>query len=105
VVAILVTLMFYQVGFPQYQMVLFVLISYGALGQPGAIEGSRLLGLAVFAYFGWLSVFDLIECRLDIDRLRMQEWVGLPTFLLAGLVLGCLIQSANQQRQVPRPSV
>ena len=103
VIAILVTLMFYQVGFPQYQMVLFVLISYWALGQPGRINGSRPLGLAVFAYFAWLSVFDLIECRFDIDRLGMQEWIGLPTFLMAGLVLGCLIGAAGKQRQSSYP--
>jgi hypothetical protein len=105
VVAILVTLMFYQVGFPQYQMVLFVLISYWALGQPGQIKGSRLLGLAVFAYFGWLSIFDLIECRLDIDYLRMQEWIGLPTFVLASLVLGCFVGAASRERQAPCLSV
>ncbi|MGO9601559.1 MAG: glycosyltransferase 87 family protein [Isosphaeraceae bacterium] len=105
VVVILVTLMFYQVGFPQYQMVLFVLISYWALGQPGQIHGSRPLGLAFFAYFAWLSVFDLIECRFDIDRLGMQEWIGLPTFLMAGLVLCCLAGAAGKQRQTSYPEL
>jgi hypothetical protein len=97
VLAILVTLMFYQVGFAQYQMVLFVLASYWVLRNVEGIANRPFLVIAMALYFGWLSVFDVIDSWISIDSLSMQEWIGLPTFLL-GCLLGACILSSSRSR-------
>jgi len=101
VLAILVTLMFYQVGFAQYHMVLFVLASYWMLSARGAIRGAIPLWIALGCYFGWLSIFDVILSRTNIDFKGMQEWIGLPTFLLECLLLASIVRSASISRKEP----
>ena len=49
--AVLVTLMFYQVGFAQYHMVLFVLASYWMMSARGAIREAIPLWVALGCYF------------------------------------------------------
>jgi len=95
VLAVLVTLMLYQVGFAQYFMVLFVLASYWLISAQEPIKGEILLWVALGCYFGWLSYFDLILSRIDIDLRRLQEWIGLPTFLLGCFVLVSILRSAS----------
>jgi hypothetical protein len=101
VLAMLVTLMSYQVGFPQYQMVLFVLASYWILSAREAIRGATPLRIALGCYFGWLSVFDVIESTINIDSREMQEWIGLPTFLLGCFLLVSIVRSSTLSRHVP----
>jgi uncharacterized membrane protein len=89
VLAILVTLLFYQVGFAQYHMVLLVLASYWMFH---AYDGDcppvwRWIPLGL--YFGWLSAFDITMTITEIDAWGMQEWIGLPTFLF-----GCLLAAS-----------
>ena len=101
VLAVLVTLMFYQVGFAQYHMVLFVLASYWMMSARGAIRGKIPLWIALGCYFGWLSIFDVILSRTNIDFRRMQEWIGLPTFLLGCFLLVSIVRSPSISRQDP----
>jgi len=101
VLAVLVTLMFYQVGFAQYHMVLFVLASYWMLSARGAIRGAIALWVALGCYFGWLSFFDVILSRINIDLRGMQEWIGLPTFLLGCLLLVSIVRSLSISKQDP----
>jgi len=101
VLAVLVTLMFYQVGFAQYHMVLFVLASYWMLSARGAIRGAIALWVALGCYFGWLSFFDVILSRINIDLRGMQEWIGLPTFLLGCLLLVSIVRSLSILKQDP----
>jgi hypothetical protein len=97
VLAILTMLLFYQVGFPQYQMVLFVLASYWIFRKPGQIRNRGPLLVALACYFGWLAIFDLIECTLGADFHSMQEWAGLPTFLLGCALVVCVVRSSATQ--------
>ena len=62
VLAILVTLMFYQVGFAQYHMVLFVLASYWMVSARQPIRETALIWIALASYFGWLSYFNIALC-------------------------------------------
>ncbi len=86
ILAALVTVMFYQVGFSQYYTVLFVLASYGMLVDGCCRQDAQRVWISLGCYFGWLSVFDLLLATVSIDALGMQEWIGLPTFLL-----GCFV--------------
>jgi hypothetical protein len=95
VLAILTTLLFYQVGFAQYQMVLFVLASYWVVRHRDTIRNRIALWLALAAYFGWVSLFDTFDAFYGADYNRMQEWVGLPTFLLGCVLIVCVVRSAR----------
>ncbi len=91
--AVLTTLLFYQVGFIQYQMIVFLLMAYWLGLHVLTLPRDRWLALAIGGYFGWLTGFDLFyawaggilheEGRWG----RVVDWVGLPTFLLGGLLL------------------
>src|SRR5271165_7160138 len=101
VLAVLVTLMFYQVGFAQYYMVLFVIASYWMMSARGAIREATQLWVALGCYFGWLSIFDVILSTTNIDSKGMQEWIGLPTFLLGCFLLVSIVRSPSISRQDP----
>ncbi|HMF37013.1 MAG TPA: glycosyltransferase 87 family protein, partial [Isosphaeraceae bacterium] len=101
VLAILVTLMFYQVGFAQYHMVLFVLASYWMLSDRGAIREAIPVWIALGCYFGWLSIFDVMLSTINIDSIGMQEWIGLPTFLLGCLLLVIIVRSPSISKKEP----
>ena len=93
--SILITLLFYQVGFPQYQMVLFVLASNWVIRDQGKLRWVTVPWVALGLYWSWLAVFDLIDASVEIDKLWMQEWVGLPTFLLGLLLAICIGRSCR----------
>lgn len=95
VLAILIVVTLYPVGFPQYQMVLFMLTSFWVTrpGQPARSRG--LVYAAVGCHFGWLAAFVVMESVINIDSQRMQEWVGLPTFILECLLGTAIVWSAK----------
>ena len=95
VLAVLITLMFYQVGFAQYQMVLFVLASYWMISSWGATRETIPIWIALACYFGWLSAFDVMLLRFIDDQIWMQEWIGLPTFLLGCLLMACIVRAVS----------
>jgi Glycosyltransferase family 87 len=101
VLAILVMLTFYPVGFPQYQMVLFLLASYWLTREGQSIRNRGLLYIALGFHFGWLATFDVIGSIVDIDSLHMQEWIGLPTFLLQCLLAAAIVHSAYDAGTTP----
>jgi len=103
VVAVLVTLLFYQVGFPQYQMVLYVLGSYGALRFRAEIRHGTALWIAMACYFGWISAYDIIEAFKSIDSTLIPLWAGLPTFLLGCVLLICCLRSATADKPFLEP--
>ena len=76
-------------------MVLFVLASYWMMSTRGTIRGKIPLWIALGCYFGWLSIFDVILLRTDIDFRGMQEWIGLPTFLLGCFLLVSIVSIAS----------
>jgi hypothetical protein len=99
--AVLTTLLFYQVGFIQYQMVVFLMMACW-LGRYGpTLAQDRGLAVAIGAYFGWLTLFDVFYAYLggvihdDGTWGRVADWVGLPTFALGGNLLFRLILWRN----------
>lgn len=63
VLAVVTMLLFYQVGFEQYQIVLLLLASYlwwTIPDRPGRARDPVLLA-ALAGYFGWLAVFDVFS--------------------------------------------
>jgi hypothetical protein len=102
--AVLTTLLFYQVGFLQYQMILYLLMAYW-LGRYGPILARRRgLAVAIGGYFGWLSLFDLYYAYVGGIMQPNGPWgwvadrVGLPTFLLGGSLLVGLLRVAGRLR-------
>ncbi len=89
VLALLTTLLFYKVGFPQYQIVLFLLFTYWATRGPGRPRVGLPVAIAAAGYFAWIAAFDVFYWSiggfiLGPDRPwgRVGEVAGLPTFLL-----------------------
>jgi hypothetical protein len=104
--AVLTTLLFYRVGFPQYQMFSFLLMAYWLVRRGDSLWRRRGLAVAVLAYFGWLTLFDLFYVyaggvlHAEGPFGRVDDWVGLPTFLLGGFLLvelmGCDSRAPRQ---------
>jgi hypothetical protein len=94
VLATLITLLMYHVGFPQYQMVLFVLASYWIVRKWEALERRRLLLVALGCYFAWIATFDIIEATKGVDYRAMRDWAGLVTFVLGSLVIAGIVRSS-----------
>jgi Glycosyltransferase family 87 len=109
--AILVTLLFYRIGYANYQMVLFLLISYWVVSDQKKFKEPSVLAALLVGYFGFLAIVDF------------DFWSGLflPTsiqssikflFVLIQFLLGCALlvglirvrphhaQSATERRPV-----
>ncbi len=99
--AVLTTLLFYQVGFIQYQMIVFLLMAYWLGRYAPGLAQDRGLAVAIGAYFGWLSLFDLFYAYAggiihQGERWGwVDDWVGLPTFLLGSFLLVKLLWWRN----------
>jgi len=94
VLASFVTVLFYQVGFAQYQMVPFVLISWWLVRHHERLAHRAPLWISAALYYGWISVFDLIDAQREIGSTRIEEWAGLLNFVLGCLVVLGLVRSA-----------
>lgn len=95
--AVLATILFFRVGFPQYQLILGLLASYWIVAErpPGR---DRPLVIASWLYFGWLAAFDVFYALVGGvlhpgDRFAWtEEVVGLPTFLLGAALLVAIVR-------------
>jgi len=97
VVAILTTVLLYRTGYPQYQMVPFVLGSWWAVRHWEHLMGRNARVIAVACYFGWLAGFDLYygfvrDESNDLHWTLVRDVVGLPA-----LVFGCAFLTAVAQ--------
>ncbi len=106
VLAVLATLLFYRVGFPQYQVIPLVLASYWLVAErdPGR---DPLLAWALGLYFGWLALFDTFYA-LDGGILHpgdrfawVEDVVGLPTFALGLALLVAIARDAGRRDREP----
>jgi hypothetical protein len=85
---LLTVLIFYKVGFLQYQMVLFMILPYWFARNTEQIQSSRPIQMATIVYFIWIVSFDLFDNAVGgiIGQGRsfgwVEEWAGLPTFLI-----------------------
>ena len=105
VLAVLTTLLFYQVGFIQYQMNLFLLGSYWALSPRGPSGPDRLLATSLGIYAGGLALFDVYHASYGgvVHPEDPWAWVddvaGLPTFLAGCGLLASLLRFSIHARQ------
>lgn len=98
--SILTTLLLYQNGFPQYQMVLFVVASSWAVQTWDQLRRRKALAVAMGLYFGWLALFDVAYCAIDLDLATWEDAVGLPTFILGFALLTCVVRSSPSRRRI-----
>lgn len=107
-VAATTTVLFYHTGFPQYQMLPFVLGSTWAVRNWGRIRGRMIQIIAIAGYFGWLAAFDsyysfVVDERPDFYWGYVQEVVGLPAFLFGWAFLAAVVRSEDESG-VSRPA-
>jgi hypothetical protein len=103
VLAVLTTLVFYKVGFPQYQMVLFAVAAYWACRDWEVLEASPPLRVAMGVYFGWIALFDVFYLYMGGKiPISLGTWglvddtIGLPTFVLGCELLACLVRASGR---------
>jgi Glycosyltransferase family 87 len=85
--AILVTLLFYRVGFANYQMVLFFLISYWAVSSWAQFKQHSILATVLVGYFGVLGIAELAAWSGLVGSI----FYGGMAFLLFRFLLGCAL--------------
>jgi hypothetical protein len=109
--AVLTTLLFYKVGFIQYQMILYLLMAFWLGRYARVLTRDRWLAVAILAYFGWLTVFDMLYFYAGGIMIEGGPWgwvadrVGLPTFLLGGFLLVNLLRVAGRLELEPHAMV
>jgi hypothetical protein len=97
----LVTLLFYRVGFPQYQVIVFALLALSWRYDPPRWARSRSLQASAIAYVLWVGLaisFDVAAGGTVGDRLPwawLEDALGLPTFVLGCWLLGSLLSATN----------
>lgn len=111
VVSVLTALMFYQVGFLQYQVLLFLLLVDWRRTHGALLSGRPVLSRIIDAYLAWFTVFDLVYAYAGGvlhpgDPLAwLDEVAGLPTFALSlALLLGMLSTTTDRGVRSLRPS-
>jgi hypothetical protein len=109
VVAVATVVLLYRVGFPQYQMVPFVLASAWALGQWERLRRRTALAVAMACYFGWLAAFDVYymlheDWHMQRGWYYIQDLVGLPTFLLGCAYLAAAVRAATPSGETTDPA-
>jgi Glycosyltransferase family 87 len=102
VVAVTITVLLYRVGYPQYQMVPFVLTAAWAVRHRDRLRNRTALAVAMAAYFGWLAAFDVYyvlveQYRMDLAWGYVREVAGLPTFFLGCAFLAAAVRAATPQ--------
>jgi hypothetical protein len=98
--AVLVTLLFYRVGYINYQMVLFFLISYWAVTEWERLKKHNVLAALLISYFGLLGIVDI------------AIWLGLEGYsyystvvVLLKFFVGCALLASLIQFSARDPSL
>lgn len=106
-IAMLAVLIFYRVGFLQYQMVFFLILPIWFLNHMTLIKQNKLLKWALLLYFMWISFFDLFDnavggiIGLNRPYGAAEEWAGLPQLVLGGLLMIALLRTGNMKERLP----
>jgi len=93
VLSVLVTLLFYRNGFPQYQIVLMMLASYWVVATWRSRIHRPALVLSLLGYLGWIVAFDVVYWWIGDSSTTFEDAVGLPTFALGIAFVVCLVRS------------
>jgi hypothetical protein len=99
-VAVSTVVWLYRVGFPQYQMVPFVLVAAWMLRRWERLRNRTALVVAMAGYFGWVTAYDvnymLSEAwHIHVPWFPHETQVGLPAFLLGCAYLAALARAAT----------
>ena len=86
VLAVLVTLLFYRLGYLNYQMVLYFLVSYWAISEWGGLKKHTVLAASLVSYFGLLGVVD-IGIWLGLEGYGRYSMIVVSLKFVAGCVL------------------
>jgi hypothetical protein len=109
ILAIVTALMFYKVGFLQYQVIVFLLLTFWGLRHAQVLDADPALRWAIRGYLGWYTVLDLVYCAAGGvihpgDPLAwLDDVAGLPSFLLGALLLGTMLRAALRGRTPSTP--
>jgi hypothetical protein len=95
VLAVLVTLLFYRLGYVNYQMVLFLLVSYWAVSRWRQLKGHYVLTGVLVAYFGFLAVVDIAIWSGVEGYGHYSMFVVSLKFLLGCVLLASLIRFSD----------
>jgi hypothetical protein len=96
--AILVTLLFYRVGYANYQMMVFSLISYWAVSNWAQIKERSVLAALLVGYFGFLAIAEFVY----VSGLVGSIFYSNIAFVLLRFLLGCaLLVGLVQLRPTP----
>jgi hypothetical protein len=99
VLAIVTTLLFYKVGFVQYQMLLYLMVPYWVM------RGRAVSNRAIWAaglYIAWIACFDVFDFSVGgiVGWGRRWAWVedlvGLPTFILGAHFASAILRKPAQ---------
>jgi hypothetical protein len=93
--AVLVTLLLYRVGYTNYQMVLFLLISYWSTSRWSEVREHSVLVVLLFAYFGFLGIVEIAIWRGFVGYAHYSMIVVLLKFVLGCALLVSLIRFAT----------
>jgi len=89
--AILVTLLFYRVGYINYQMVLFVLISYWIASEWKQLIDRYALAAVLGGYFCVLAILDFVSWSVQLtDDISITK-LSLSDMVLIKFLLGCAL--------------
>jgi hypothetical protein len=96
--AILVTLLFYRVGYANYQMMVFSLISYWAVSNWAQIKEHSVLAALLVGYFGFLAIAEFVYMSGLVGSIFYSN----IAFVLLKFLLGCaLLVGLVQLRPTP----
>jgi hypothetical protein len=90
--ALLVTFLFYWVGYANYQMVFFFLISYWAVANWAQLKRRSVLATLFVGYFSLLTISNLALWDLVPANFPTEETLQLFQFLLGCVLFFVLVQ-------------
>jgi hypothetical protein len=102
VVAVGILVLLYPVGYPQYQMVPFVLGAAWLVRHWDRLRNRTALVVAMAFYAGWIAIFDVIYMlhdtwHIDLEWYRLRDAAGLPTFLFGCAFLGGVVGASRPE--------
>ena len=95
--ALLTTLVFYRVGFVQYQALVFLILPLWYFEHRNVVRARPGLRFSLIAYVVWITAFDLFDNAVGgivgFERpwAWLEDWVGLPNFLLGMWLISNLL--------------
>jgi hypothetical protein len=99
--AVVVTLLFYRVGFINYQMVPFLLLSYWAVSEWERLKQRSVLSALLVGYFLFLAIVDLAIVFGLEGYANYSLVVVLLKSVLCCALLGGLIQFSSHRSSLP----